>query len=94
MRDLTPEEFKDELVKMIDLYEVDATPDGMRALGDVMLGNLNEFPMIPGPLPERPDNYVTNDPEPWERFDGSRTAHTGTNLYGSGYRFNPREGIQ
>lgn len=47
--------------------------------------------VIPGPLPEREDNYITDDPEPWERFDGQRIAHTGVNLYGSGYRFNPRE---
>lgn len=45
---------------------------------------------IPGPLPPREDNYETDDPEPWERFDGKRTAHTGVNLYGSGFRFNPR----
>lgn len=45
---------------------------------------------IPGPLPEREDGYVTKDPEPWERFDGTRAPHTGVNLYGSGYQFNPR----
>lgn len=49
--------------------------------------------LIPGPLPERADNYVTNDPEPWERFDGSRAAHTGVNLYGSGYQFKPRMSV-
>lgn len=47
--------------------------------------------LVPGPLPPRADNYVTTDPEPWERpWNGERTAHTGANLYGSGYVFKPR----
>lgn len=46
---------------------------------------------IPGPLPKRDDNYVTADPFPWKRFDGMRAKHTGVNLYGSGYLFEPRD---
>jgi hypothetical protein len=46
--------------------------------------------LIPGPLPDRDDGYVTRDPEPWERFDGTRAPHTGGNLGGSGYKFAPR----
>lgn len=45
-------------------------------------------PLIPGP---RPDYPPTTDPEPWERFDGSRTADNGVNLNASGYRWNPRD---
>lgn len=48
--------------------------------------------LIPGALPERADNYVTDDPEPWLRpFSGERAAHTGVNLYGSGYVFAARK---
>ena len=46
--------------------------------------------LIPGPLPDREDGYVTRDPRPWERFDGSRAPHTGVNLASAGYNFNPR----
>ncbi len=59
----------------------------LRAYGAKRLERPGE---IPGPLPYREDGYVTHDPFPWERFDGTRVSHTGRNLYGSGYVFKPR----
>lgn len=44
--------------------------------------------LIPGPTHE---HELTDDPEPWERFDGTRAPDNGVNLTGSGYQWKPRK---
>jgi hypothetical protein len=56
-----------------------------------MQASMSDEPRIPGLLPYREDGYKSDDPEPWERpWNGERAPHTGVNLMGSGYLFNPR----
>jgi hypothetical protein len=42
--------------------------------------------LVPGPFYHDP----TDDPEPWKRFDGERSADDYGNLAGSGYMWDPR----